>query len=75
MGNVKKAKVVHLFTKFSTRSLQETGLALYICKNIVEAHDGKMSAQNNKNGRGATFSFSILLVKEDKLHDDLEVSL
>ena len=67
--------VPHLFTKFSTRSFQGTGLGLYICKNIVEAHGGKMSAQNNENGNGATFSFSIPLVKKDELHDDLEVSL
>jgi signal transduction histidine kinase len=65
----------HLFTKFSTRSFQGTGLGLYICKNIVQAHGGKMSARNNENGKGSTFSFSIPLVKKGELHDDLEVSL
>ncbi|HKR74381.1 MAG TPA: ATP-binding protein [Candidatus Nitrosocosmicus sp.] len=67
--------VPHLFTKFSTRSFQGTGLGLYICKNIIEAHGGKMSAQNNENAKGATFSFSIPLVQKDKLHENLEVSL
>lgn len=67
--------VPHLFTKFSTRSFQGTGLGLYICKSIIEAHGGTMSAQNNENGEGATFTFSIPLVKKDKLQKDLEVSL
>lgn len=67
--------IPHLFTKFSTRSFQGTGLGLYICKNIIEAHGGKMSAQNNENGKGATFTFSIPLVKKDELHESLEVSL
>jgi two-component system, OmpR family, sensor histidine kinase VicK len=48
-----------LFTKFATRSEVGTGLGLYISKNIVEAHGGRMWAENNPNGKGATFSFSI----------------
>jgi signal transduction histidine kinase len=51
-----------LFTKFASKSFQGTGLGLYICKNIVEAHGGKLKAKNNEDGsRGATFSFSIPL--------------
>jgi signal transduction histidine kinase len=46
-----------LFTKFASRS--GTGLGLYISKNIVEAHGGKVWAQNNPHGMGATFSFSL----------------
>ncbi len=48
-----------LFTKFTTTSYQGIGLGLYISKKIVEAHDGDMWAENNKNGTGATFSFSL----------------
>jgi len=50
-----------LFTKFSSKSFQGTGLGLYICKNIIEAHGGKIWAKNNEDGKGATFSFSIPL--------------
>jgi signal transduction histidine kinase len=48
-----------LFTKFATLSNSGTGLGLYISKSIVEAHGGKMWAENNSEGRGATFSFSL----------------
>jgi signal transduction histidine kinase len=48
-----------LFTKFATNSEKGTGLGLFICKSIVEAHGGKIWAENNKDSKGATFSFSL----------------
>ena len=50
-----------LFTKFATKSIAGTGLGLYISKKIIEAHGGKMWAENNPDGTGATFSFTIPL--------------
>jgi signal transduction histidine kinase len=51
-----------LFTKFATSSFVGTGLGLYISKNIIETHGGRIWAKNNNHGKGATFSFSLPLV-------------
>jgi len=49
-----------LFSKFVTRSEKGgTGLGLYICKSIIEAHGGKIWAENNKSEEGATFCFCL----------------
>lgn len=50
-----------LFTKFTTSSFVGTGLGLYVSKNIVEAHGGRIWAKNKPNGKGATFSISLPL--------------
>jgi signal transduction histidine kinase len=52
-----------LFTKFATKSFYGTGLGLYICKNIIKMHSGRIWAQNNKDSNGASFLFSIPLNK------------
>ncbi len=48
-----------LFDKFASKSYQGTGLGLFISKSIVEAHGGRIWANNNHDGKGATFSFSL----------------
>jgi two-component system sensor histidine kinase VicK len=56
-----------LFTKFATRSFSGTGLGLYISKSIVEAHEGKMWAENNPEGEGATFTFTLPLSNKNEI--------
>ena len=61
--------IPRLFTKFGTNSGEGTGLGLFVSKGIVEAHGGRIWAENNtegeKGGRGATFAFSLPLSKND----------
>jgi two-component system, OmpR family, sensor histidine kinase VicK len=51
-----------LFSKFATKSDIGTGLGLFIAKSIVEAHGGKISAENNAEGKGATFVFVLPII-------------
>ena len=63
-----------LFEKFISKSYQGTGLGLFISKSIVEAHGGRIWAENNNNNnadkdgkeKGATFYFSIPLINKQK---------
>ena len=70
-----------LFTKFATKSdIGGTGLGLFISKSIVEAHGGRMWAENNDNNSnmminngdkiGATFYFTLPLVTKTKVQSD-----
>jgi signal transduction histidine kinase len=48
-----------LFSKFVSTDSGGTGLGLFVSRNIVEAHGGRIWAENNADGKGATFSFII----------------
>ncbi|MBD0360004.1 MAG: HAMP domain-containing histidine kinase, partial [Nitrososphaeraceae archaeon] len=48
-----------LFERFASKSYKGTGLGLFISKSIIEAHGGKIWAENNSDGKGATFAFSL----------------
>ncbi len=54
-----------LFTKFATKSNRGMGLGLYISKSIIESHGGKIWAHNNKIEKGATFTFSLPVSKDE----------
>lgn len=58
-----------LFTKFVSKSNQGTGLGLYISKSIIEAHGGRIWAQNNSSGKGATIAFTLPLADNTKNDD------
>ena len=61
-SGINKDIFAKLFSKFATKSYQGTGLGLYISKSIVEAHGGRIWAENNAGGRGATFMFTLPVV-------------
>ncbi len=63
-----------IFTKFTTDSANGSGLGLYISKKIIEAHGGRIWAQNNKDGKGATFSFSLPLTNNSLLSPGSQVN-
>lgn len=48
-----------LFSKFVTKSDKGTGLGLFISKSIIDAHGGMIWAENNADGKGSKFMFSI----------------
>jgi signal transduction histidine kinase len=53
----------NVFEKFVTKGHEQenqngTGLGLFLCKGIIEAHGGKIFARNNRE-KGATFEFTI----------------
>ena len=51
-----------LFSKFITTSISSDhgiGLGLFVSRAIIESHGGKIWAENNSDGKGATFAFNL----------------
>lgn len=60
---IPQSLIGHVFEKFyrshrSKKSVSGTGLGLYLCRAIVNAHDGQIWAQSHE-GQGATIGFSL----------------
>ena len=54
-----------LFQKFASKSEKGTGLGLYLSRKIIEAHGGAIWAENNNDGIGSTFGFSLPVIPKD----------
>jgi signal transduction histidine kinase len=54
-----------LFQKFASKSEKGTGLGLYLSRKIIEAHGGTIWAQNNNDGKGSTFAFSLPVIPKN----------
>jgi signal transduction histidine kinase/DNA-binding response OmpR family regulator len=62
-----------LFTRYSRlgpdrgSNAEGSGLGLAICKGLVEAHGGRIWAESEGSGRGASFTFTVPIVDEPGL--------
>ena len=76
LGDGHRSEILpRLFTKFARKSFTGTGLGLYISKSIVEAHGGKIRGENNSDGRGATFAFSLpLIIQQDSRQESMAIN-
>jgi signal transduction histidine kinase len=63
-SGIDKDVLPRLFDKFITGSPSGTGLGLYICRNIIEAHGGIIWAENNDGSKGATFTFTLPMIPQ-----------
>jgi two-component system sensor histidine kinase KdpD len=62
-------RVFDKFVRGRRESTRGTGLGLYICRRIVEAHGGRIRADAADDGGGATFSFTLPPAREPETVD------
>jgi len=72
---IPEGEIDKIFDSFSQSSRTKTvtigsGLGLSICKEIIKAHSGKIWAENNKDGKGATIYFTIPAIERE--HHDIK---
>ncbi len=51
-----------------------TGLGLFLCKGIIQAHGGEITAQN-KVDRGSIFEFTIPILQKNKIMNPSQLSI
>jgi two-component system, LuxR family, sensor kinase FixL len=54
-----------IFDSFFTTKADGMGLGLSIANSIIETHRGRIWAENNRDGKGATFHFTVPIYKAD----------
>jgi C4-dicarboxylate-specific signal transduction histidine kinase len=64
-GGIPSDKIQTVFAPFHTTKPEGMGIGLTICKSIIEAHGGKIWANNNPEG-GAIFSLTLLTGSQKK---------
>jgi len=56
---IRAEELDRIFTAFYTTKHQGMGLGLAVSRTIVESHGGRLWAETNNNGPGATFHFTV----------------
>jgi two-component system sensor kinase FixL len=57
-----------IFESFFTTKPDGMGLGLSIANSIIETHRGRIWAENNRDGKGATFHFTVPIYKAETGH-------
>ena len=65
--------IFELYTQSSNSNhkIEGTGLGLFVCREIIHNHDGKIWAENNKNSSGVSFYFTIPIREEKEYCNQL----